>query len=38
MAERRPLPRFAGIRFDVVGVSFDAAGALAGVEHIAGAF
>ena len=39
MAERREgLPRYAEIRFDAVGVTFDRAGRLAGYEHIEGAF
>jgi putative endonuclease len=39
MAERRgEIPRFAEIRFDVVGVTFDRGGAVTDVEHIAAAF
>lgn len=39
LAERRGLiPRYAEIRFDAVGVSFDRAGRIADVEHIEGAF
>ncbi len=39
MAERRgSLPRYDEIRFDAVGVTFDRAGAVVDVEHIANAF
>ncbi len=38
MGERRDLPRYAEIRFDAVGVSFDRADRLVDVEHIRGAF
>lgn len=38
MAERRSLPRYAEIRFDAVGVTFDRAGRAIDVEHIHGAF
>lgn len=38
MSERRDLPRYADIRFDAVGVSFDRAGNPVDVEHIRGAF
>jgi putative endonuclease len=38
MAERGALPRYSEIRFDAVGVSFDRAGTLLGVEHITAAF
>jgi putative endonuclease len=39
MAERRgDIPRYAEIRFDAVGVTFDRAGRLADYEHIEGAF
>jgi putative endonuclease len=38
MAERRDLPRYAEIRFDAIGVSFDRAGNVIDYEHIAGAF
>jgi putative endonuclease len=39
MAERRrALPRYAEIRFDAVGVSFDRLGRVAAYEHIPGAF
>lgn len=39
MAERRGrIPRYEGIRFDAVGVTFSRAGQVAGVEHIEGAF
>jgi putative endonuclease len=38
MSERRALPRYDGIRFDAVGVSFDRAGRTVDVEHIEGAF
>lgn len=36
--ERRDLPRYADIRFDAVGVTFDRAGRIADFEHIEGAF
>lgn len=38
MAARRDLPRYDGIRFDAVGVTFDRAGRVTDVEHIEGAF
>lgn len=38
MAERRDAPRYADIRFDAVGVTFDRAGRVADYEHIRGAF
>jgi putative endonuclease len=38
MAERRDAPRYAQIRFDAVGVTFDRAGHPVDVEHIEGAF
>jgi putative endonuclease len=38
MAARRDLPRYAEIRFDAVGVTFDRAGRVVDVEHIEGAF
>ncbi|HEX3239576.1 MAG TPA: YraN family protein [Solirubrobacterales bacterium] len=39
MAERRgQIPRFAEIRFDAVGVSFDRGGRVTAVEHISNAF
>ena len=38
MAERRDLPRYASIRFDAVGVTFDRAGRVVDYEHIEGAF
>jgi putative endonuclease len=38
MSERRDAPRYAEIRFDAVGVSFDRVGRVVDVEHIPGAF
>ncbi len=38
MAERRDGPRYADIRFDAVGVTYDRAGRIAAYEHIEGAF
>jgi putative endonuclease len=38
MSAHRPLPRFAAIRFDAIGVSFDHAGRVVDYEHIKGAF
>jgi putative endonuclease len=38
MSERRDAPRYAEIRFDAVGVTFDRAGGTVDVEHIRGAF
>jgi putative endonuclease len=38
MTERRDLPRYDGIRFDAVGVTYDRAGGLADYEHIEAAF
>jgi putative endonuclease len=38
MAERRDVPRYAEIRFDAVGVTFDSNGRAVDVEHIAAAF
>ncbi len=37
LGDRPPLPYFAEIRFDVIGISFDGSG-VAGYEHIEGAF
>jgi putative endonuclease len=34
----RERPRFAELRFDAVGVTIDATGSLAGLEHLEGAF
>lgn len=38
MSERRDLPRYAEIRFDAVGVTFDRAGRVTDYEHIPNAF
>jgi hypothetical protein len=38
MAERRDVPRYAEIRFDAVGVTFDRADQVADYEHLEGAF
>jgi putative endonuclease len=38
MAARRDCPRYAEIRFDAIGVSFDRAGRVTDYEHIEGAF
>ncbi len=38
MAERRDIPRYAEIRFDAVGVTFDRHGRAVDFEHIRGAF
>src|SRR4051794_17606104 len=38
MAARRDLPRYDGIRFDAVGVTFDRGDRVVDVEHIPGAF
>jgi putative endonuclease len=38
MAERRDAPRYAEIRFDAVGVTFDRADHVIDIEHIEGAF
>jgi putative endonuclease len=38
MAERRDVPRYAEIRFDAVGVTFDRTGRVVSIEHIEGAF
>jgi len=38
MAERRDAPRYAEIRFDAVGVTYDRAGRVLDVEHIRAAF
>lgn len=38
MGERRDAPRYAEIRFDAVGVTFDRAGRAIDVEHIEAAF
>jgi putative endonuclease len=38
MAARRDLPRYDGIRFDAVGVTFDRGDQAVDVEHIEGAF
>ncbi|HEY8083133.1 MAG TPA: YraN family protein [Solirubrobacterales bacterium] len=38
MAERRSGPRYAEIRFDAVGVTFDRNGQVIDVEHLVGAF
>jgi putative endonuclease len=38
LAERRERPRAAVLRFDVIGVTFDAAGRLLALEHLEGAF
>ena len=38
MGERHDLPRYEGIRFDAVGVTYDRAGRVTDYEHIEGAF
>lgn len=38
MGERRDLPRYDGIRFDAIGVTYDRVGLVADYEHLAGAF
>jgi putative endonuclease len=38
LAERRSLPRFGALRFDVVGVQFDASGNVVAWEHLQAAF
>jgi putative endonuclease len=38
MGDRRSAPRYAEIRFDAVGVTFDRAGRAIAIEHIRGAF
>lgn len=38
MGERRSAPRYAEIRFDAIGVTFDRGGRAVDVEHIRGAF
>jgi putative endonuclease len=38
LAERRERPRAPLLRFDVIGVTFDAAGRLISLEHLEGAF
>jgi putative endonuclease len=38
MRERRDLPRYAEIRFDAVGVTYDRTGRVADYEHLEGAF
>ncbi len=38
MGERRGAPRYAEIRFDAVGVTFDRGGRATDIEHIRGAF
>jgi len=38
MGERRDAPRYAEIRFDAIGVTFDRRGDVTDVEHIRGAF
>jgi putative endonuclease len=38
MTERREAPRYTQIRFDAVGVTYDAADLLVALEHIKGAF
>ena len=38
MAERRPGPRCAEIRFDAIGITFDRAGRVTDYEHIENAF
>ena len=38
MTERRDAPRYAEIRFDAVGVTFDHSGRVTDYEHIRGAF
>jgi putative endonuclease len=38
MGERREGPRYRGIRFDAIGVTFDRAGRIVGYEHLRAAF
>ena len=38
MTERRDLPRYAEIRFDAIGVTYDRGGRVVDYEHIRGAF
>ena len=38
LAERKQRPYVPEMRFDAIGVTFDASGRLAGVEHLEGAF
>jgi len=38
LAERRDRPYAATLRFDAIGVTFDPAGRLAGIDHLEGAF
>jgi putative endonuclease len=38
LSERRDLPRYADIRFDAIGVTFNRAGRVTDYEHIEGAF
>jgi putative endonuclease len=38
MRARRDLPRYAQIRFDAVGVTYDSSGRVSDYEHLAGAF
>jgi putative endonuclease len=38
MRERRDLPRYAQIRFDAVGVTYDRSGRVTDYEHLEGAF
>lgn len=38
MMERRDAPRYAEIRFDAVGVTFDRLGQVTDIEHLEGAF
>jgi putative endonuclease len=38
MTERRDAPRYAEIRFDAIGVTFDRSGRVTDYEHIRGAF
>jgi putative endonuclease len=38
MSERRDLPRYAEIRFDAIGVTYDRTGGVTDYEHISGAF
>jgi putative endonuclease len=38
MSDRRELPRYAEIRFDAIGVTYDRAGRVTDYEHLRGAF
>lgn len=38
MSERRDLPRYAEIRFDAIGVTYDRSGRVTDYEHLEGAF